>query len=76
MKRVISVGMPMLHSCSFPCCETRTLSTYCWEHELLIRNETEAERENASVRDRPLSRELAVLDATTAQPELPTTRPA
>ena len=35
----------MLHSCSFPCCETRTLSTYCWEHELLIRNETEAERE-------------------------------
>jgi hypothetical protein len=66
----------MLHSCSFPGCDTRTLSTYCWEHELLIRNEIEAERENATNRERPVAREFAALNATTAQPELPTARPA
>ena len=36
--------MPMLHGCAFPGCETFTLSTYCFEHELSIRAEIEAER--------------------------------
>jgi hypothetical protein len=54
--------MPMLHSCSFPSCDTRTLSTYCWEHEVLIRSEIEAERDEAAVRDYPLGRELAELN--------------
>lgn len=36
--------MPMLHGCSFPGCETLTLSAYCLEHELFIRAELEAER--------------------------------
>lgn len=36
--------MPMLHGCAFPGCETLTLSAYCFEHELLIRAEVEAER--------------------------------
>jgi hypothetical protein len=54
----------MLHSCSFPSCDTRTLSTYCWEHEVLIRSEIEAERDQAAVRDYPLGRELAELNET------------
>lgn len=36
--------MPMLHGCAVPGCDTLTLSTYCLEHELLIRAEIEAER--------------------------------
>jgi len=36
--------MPMLHSCGFQGCETFTLSTYCYEHEQLIRAEIQAER--------------------------------
>ena len=52
----------MLHSCSFPSCDTRTLSTYCWEHDVLIRSEIEAERDQAAVRDYALARELAELN--------------
>lgn len=33
----------MLRGCSFPGCETLTLSAYCIEHELVIRAELEAE---------------------------------
>ena len=36
--------MPMLHGCAFPGCSTFTLSTYCVEHELLVRANKEAER--------------------------------
>jgi hypothetical protein len=36
--------MPMLHGCAFPDCSTFTLSTYCVEHELLVRALKESER--------------------------------
>jgi hypothetical protein len=36
--------MPMLHGCAFPGCSTLTLSTYCVEHELLVRALKESER--------------------------------
>jgi len=58
--------MPMLHSCSFPSCDTRTLSTYCWEHELLIRSEIEAERDQSAMRDFALARELVELNQAAA----------
>ena len=38
--------MPMLHGCAFPACNTLTLSTYCVEHELLIRAVKESERQH------------------------------
>lgn len=34
----------MLHGCAFPDCSTLTLSTYCVEHELLVRAVKESER--------------------------------
>jgi hypothetical protein len=40
--------MPMLHGCAFPGCTTFTLSTYCVEHELLVRALKEAERAGGS----------------------------
>lgn len=39
--------MPMLHGCAFPGCSTFTLSTYCVEHELLVRAVKESERTHA-----------------------------
>ena len=42
--------MPMLHNCAFAGCSTLTLSTYCWEHEVFIRRELEAERTQATAR--------------------------
>jgi hypothetical protein len=39
--------MPMLHSCAARGCKTRTLSTYCVDHELLRRLELQLEREGA-----------------------------
>jgi hypothetical protein len=51
--------MPMLHGCAYAGCDTFTLSTYCFEHERLIRSEHEAERAQVAVRDEPTSRELA-----------------
>jgi hypothetical protein len=40
--------MPMLHGCAFPGCSTFTLSTYCVEHELLVRATKESERTHAA----------------------------
>jgi hypothetical protein len=40
--------MPMLHGCAFPGCATLTLSTYCVEHELLVRALKESERSQAA----------------------------
>jgi hypothetical protein len=51
--------MPMLHGCAFAGCETFTLSTYCFEHERLIRSGVEAERAQLAARDEPTTRELA-----------------
>jgi hypothetical protein len=51
--------MPMLHGCAFSGCETFTLSTYCFEHEQLVRSELEAERAQLAARDEPTARELA-----------------
>jgi hypothetical protein len=51
--------MPMLHGCAFTDCETFTLSTYCFEHEQLIRSEIEAERAHLPARDEPTTREWA-----------------
>lgn len=50
--------MPMLHGCAFSGCETFTLSTYCFEHDQLIRSELEAERAQLAARDEPTTREL------------------
>lgn len=54
-----NVGMPMLHGCAFTGCETFTLSTYCYEHELSIRAEMEAECARPATPDEPTTRELA-----------------
>jgi hypothetical protein len=43
--------MPMLHGCAFPGCSTFTLSTYCVEHELLVRALKESERAHAAAQD-------------------------
>ena len=43
--------MPMLHGCAFPGCSTFTLSTYCVEHELLVRALKESERTHAASLD-------------------------
>lgn len=52
--------MPMLHSCSFVGCDTRTLSTYCLEHEVVVRAKLMAERmEAVEARDEPLTAEHA-----------------
>lgn len=45
--------MPMLHGCGFPGCSTFTLSTYCVEHELLVRAVKESERAHGLADDRP-----------------------
>jgi hypothetical protein len=51
--------MPMLHGCAFPGCSTFTLSTYCVEHELLVRAHKESERTHSfSALDEPLTAEL------------------
>ena len=49
--------MPMLHGCAFSECETLTLSTYCFEHEQLIRSELEAERAQLAARDERSARD-------------------
>jgi hypothetical protein len=66
--------MPMLHGCAFPGCSTFTLSTYCVEHELLVRAMKESERahvlEDAAVADTPLTADTA-LTAAAADPAAP-----
>lgn len=54
-----NVVMPMLHGCAFAGCETFTLSTYCFEHERVVRAEVEDERARLAARDEPTARELA-----------------
>jgi hypothetical protein len=44
--------MPMLHGCAFPGCSTFTLSTYCVEHELLVRALKESERSHSGLVER------------------------
>lgn len=47
----------MLHGCAFPGCSTLTLSTYCVEHELLIRAVKESERHHEDDADVQLTAE-------------------
>jgi hypothetical protein len=60
--------MPMLHGCAFPGCSTFTLSTYCVEHELLVRAVKESERAHATdtalAADAPLAADAALTAAT------------
>jgi hypothetical protein len=48
----------MLHGCTFAGCETLTLSTYCFEHERVIRAEMEAERAQPVECDEAMAREV------------------
>jgi hypothetical protein len=61
--------MPMLHGCAFPGCSTFTLSTYCVEHELLVRAHKEAERalavDHALAADAALTADAALAAAAT-----------
>lgn len=50
--------MPMLHGCAFQGCSTFTLSTYCVEHELLVRAAKESER--AHLTDASLAADTAL----------------
>lgn len=50
--------MPMLHGCAFAGCETFTLSTYCFEHERVVRAEVEAERAQPAACDQAMAREV------------------
>jgi hypothetical protein len=60
--------MPMLHGCAFPGCSTFTLSTYCVEHELLVRAVKESERAQATdltaAADTALTADAAMSEAT------------
>ena len=60
--------MPMLHGCAFPGCSTFTLSTYCVEHELLVRAVKESERTQATdvslAADTALTADAALTSAT------------
>jgi hypothetical protein len=60
--------MPMLHGCAFQDCQTFTLSTYCYEHELVLRAELEFERTRLAARDEPSARK----SWQTSQPADPT----
>jgi hypothetical protein len=61
--------MPMLHGCAFPSCSTFTLSTYCVEHELLVRAQKESERavavDHALAADSALTADAALAAAAT-----------
>jgi hypothetical protein len=59
--------MPMLHGCAFPGCSTFTLSTYCVEHELLVRALKESERANALLDGHPEDAALTADPASEAQ---------
>jgi hypothetical protein len=62
--------MPMLHGCAFPGCSTFTLSTYCVEHELLVRALKESERAHAALHEDPADAALAAEAALTADAAL------
>jgi hypothetical protein len=64
--------MPMLHGCAFPGCSTFTLSTYCVEHELLVRAVKESERAHTvSSLDEPLTAELETAASDSVQEPAP-----
>jgi hypothetical protein len=63
--------MPILHRCSFPSCTTPTISTYCYHHERLVRDEHGAERVQATKRHERIAQGPAVLNPTTESPDLP-----
>lgn len=54
-----NVRVPMLHGCAVRGCETLTLSTYCYGHELSSRAEIEAERAQPATLNEPTIRKLA-----------------
>jgi hypothetical protein len=58
----------MLHGCAFQSCETLTLSAYCFEHELFIRAEIEAERTQLAGRDESAARAPADVPRAAATP--------
>ena len=58
--------MPMLHGCAFPGCSTFTLSTYCVEHELLVRALKESERAHMTAHEDIAAAADAALTADTA----------
>ena len=63
--------MPMLRSCSFPQCETLTLSPYCYEHDQLTAKLETERRADAAARDEPLVRELAEVARPVSAPAVP-----
>jgi hypothetical protein len=64
--------MPMLHGCAFPGCSTFTLSTYCVEHEVLVRAIKESERAHTvSTLDEPLTAELETAGSDSLQEPAP-----
>jgi hypothetical protein len=63
--------MPMLHGCAFPGCSTFTLSTYCVEHELLVRAMKESERAHAADASLDADTALAADTALTAAAAAP-----
>jgi len=68
--------MPMLHGCAFPGCSTFTLSTYCVEHELLVRALKESERAHVAAHDDVAAADAALTADTAliaATPESATT---
>jgi hypothetical protein len=66
--------MPMLHGCAFPGCSTFTLSTYCVEHELLVRAVKESERTSHAASLHELAGEVST--ALRRAPESATQEPA
>lgn len=58
----------MLHGCAFPGCTTLTLSTYCVEHELLIRAVKESERHQEDDADVQLTAEANAVILADAEP--------
>jgi hypothetical protein len=65
--------MPMLHGCAFPGCSTFTLSTYCIEHELLVRALKESERTHSHEIEltEPEAEALATASPSRTRPSLP-----
>jgi hypothetical protein len=66
--------MPMLHGCAFPGCSTFTLSTYCVEHELLVRALKESERASHAASLHELAADVSA--ALTADPSRHAQEPA
>jgi len=66
--------MPMLHGCGFPGCSTFTLSTYCVQHELLVRALKESERASHVASAHELAGDVSAV--LTRAPESATQEPA